>query len=81
MTIDWLSLTQENLAIEASLYRHDHDDGSPAFFDSHLADWSLDWLNPHDLNAFESTESAQIWIHEEIKFLKESGDSERSLIY
>lgn len=81
MSINWFAISTDKLALEASLHRHDHDDGSSSFFKTDLADWSLEWLDPQDLKAFDSSQAAKAWIDDEIEILQESGEGVRALTY
>lgn len=81
MSINWFAISTDKLALEASLHSYDHDDGSSSFFKPDLADWSLEWLDPQDLKAFDSKQAAKSWIDDEIEILQESGEGMRALTY
>lgn len=81
MSLNWSTLTSEQLAAEASCHLNDNDDGSSDFFNVTLANWSVVSIPPKMLNSFKDDQEASIWINEEISFLKADGNIGRAKMY
>lgn len=78
-SFNWMSLSPVELAQEAAGYRHDNDDGSDCFFNPERADWVLASIDPSDLGAFESIESARSWLEAEIDAFQRDGNARADL--
>jgi hypothetical protein len=65
---DWASLSAEQLQAYAAEHFEDHNDGSSSFFKPEQGLWKLESIDPLQIHAFESRESACAWILEEIEF-------------
>jgi len=66
-------LTQEQMKAEASIYRHDNDEGTPAWFDASEAIWIEGYISPSSFHhIFKPSEAGQ-WLDDEIKALEDDG--------
>lgn len=81
MTFDWASLSPADLRDEASMFRHDHDDGSDCYFDADAADWQLQTIDPSAVDAFDSQDAAKDWLRDEIMGLRADGMEVRAAGY
>jgi len=81
MTFDWASLSPADLREEASMFRHDHDDGSDCYFDADAGDWTLQIIDPSSVDAFDSQDAAREWLRDEITGLRADGMEVRAAGY
>lgn len=81
MAIDWASLSPADLRDEASMFRHDNDDGSDCYFDAEAADWQLQVIDPNTVDAFSDVEGAKDWLRDELSSLRASGLENRAAGY
>ncbi|QIH07389.1 MULTISPECIES: hypothetical protein [unclassified Pseudomonas] len=81
MAFDWASLSPADLRDEASMFRHDNDDGSDCYFDAEAADWQLQVIDPNTVDAFSDVEGAKDWLRDELSSLRASGLENRAAGY
>lgn len=76
-----LIMSQKEMQDFANIYRSDNDQGTYAWFDASLANWSEGFLSPKDFEHVFDQESATKWLDREIEIFIEDGRCPRDYVY